>query len=214
MGTGHEVHVLSVEWSKVSERGPGASPRHCHPGTVTPALSPWHSHPGTVIPALSPRRCCHPGAVPTGQGVPAVETLSCDRGAVRGPALTSSKAPSPSFPSQRSRGRLWPRPGFEVFGGSSSDSPRCRGTPCAGRPPNPRVPGEVAWSLLRSRAEPRAPERDHTGQGGMGGRRKDGERDRRNDGERDGGIEGRMERGMEGRMERGLEGMMERGMEG
>lgn len=33
LGTSHEVHVLSVEWSKVSERGPG---------TVTPALSPWH----------------------------------------------------------------------------------------------------------------------------------------------------------------------------
>ncbi|KAF1509437.1 Endoglin, partial [Eudyptula minor] len=34
VGTSHEVHILSIEWSKVSERGPGASPWHCHPGTV------------------------------------------------------------------------------------------------------------------------------------------------------------------------------------
>lgn len=34
VGAGHEVHILSVEWSKVSKRGPGASPWNCHPGTV------------------------------------------------------------------------------------------------------------------------------------------------------------------------------------
>ncbi|NWX06387.1 EGLN protein, partial [Caloenas nicobarica] len=44
VGTDREVHVLSVKWSKVSERGPGA----CHHGTVTPALSPQHCHPSTV----------------------------------------------------------------------------------------------------------------------------------------------------------------------
>ncbi|NWI64638.1 EGLN protein, partial [Todus mexicanus] len=41
LGISHEVHVLSIEWSKVSEWGPGASL-----GTVTPALSPRHCQPG------------------------------------------------------------------------------------------------------------------------------------------------------------------------
>lgn len=58
MGTAHEVHVLSVKWSKVSRRGSSASPQnftHCHF-----TLSPQH---------------CHPVAVLSRQGVPAVKTF-------------------------------------------------------------------------------------------------------------------------------------------
>ncbi|NWV59709.1 EGLN protein, partial [Malurus elegans] len=43
LDTDHEVHVLSVKWSEVSQRGPSASPQnflHCH---LT--LSPQHCHP-------------------------------------------------------------------------------------------------------------------------------------------------------------------------
>lgn len=53
---GHEVHVLSVEWSKVSKWGLALSAWCCHPGIVTPALSPI--------------------TVPTKEGVPALETAS------------------------------------------------------------------------------------------------------------------------------------------
>lgn len=45
MGTDHEVHVLSVKWSKVSKRGPRASPQnflhcpsHCHHSTAILSL--------------------------------------------------------------------------------------------------------------------------------------------------------------------------------
>ncbi|NXV12319.1 EGLN protein, partial [Cepphus grylle] len=48
VGTGHEVHVLSVEWSKVSERGPGASPQ-------LPRLSPHQPEPGSDVPWPPPQ---------------------------------------------------------------------------------------------------------------------------------------------------------------
>ncbi|NXT24889.1 EGLN protein, partial [Syrrhaptes paradoxus] len=100
--TGHEVHVLSIQWSKVS-RG---VPAHCHPSTVT-----LPRHPSTVTPQ------CH-----CRTGIPALSPCTAalsPQDAHLGPKTTVALGPEPSMATSEEQLLAWTR---GAYGGITSYS--------------------------------------------------------------------------------------------
>ncbi|KAF1668912.1 Endoglin, partial [Aptenodytes patagonicus] len=109
VGTSHEVHILSIEWSKVSERG--------MPACLS--FTPASSMPGERLSTLSPRQPMPGRDVPCPPPPPQLRLLLTPQDARLSPGTTA--ALDPELPMATSEGQLlaWAQ---DIYGGITSYS--------------------------------------------------------------------------------------------